>query len=139
MPIDVMAKMQKPVTVIGTSRGTQRAAEGIRDGAKPDRLILTSGLLAYDSGSNVNVEQILGSPDRLPPTYIMHHAQDGCHVTKPIGVEAFKAWAGPKVKDIVWLDGGDSEGDPCEGKSHHGYWGQDEEMVAAILKMVAAK
>ena len=32
-----------PVTLVGTSRGTQRAARGIAAGARPARLVLTAG------------------------------------------------------------------------------------------------
>ena len=34
------------VTLVGTSRGTQRAAQGIAAGARPDRLVLTSAFSA---------------------------------------------------------------------------------------------
>src|SRR6202012_1577275 len=59
---DSMAAIKRPVTVIGTSRGTQRAAEGIARGARPDALVLTSGFLSPESGSSSNVMSILGSP-----------------------------------------------------------------------------
>src|SRR5690242_8080401 len=39
--ISYMRKIKSPVTVIGTSRGTLRAAKGIAHGAQPDALILT--------------------------------------------------------------------------------------------------
>jgi hypothetical protein len=45
-----MAAIKRPVTVIGTSRGTIRAAEGIARGARPDALVLTSGFLSAESG-----------------------------------------------------------------------------------------
>ena len=44
--VDYMAAIKRPVTVIGTSRGTLRAAEGIARGARPDALVLTSGFLS---------------------------------------------------------------------------------------------
>src|SRR5262245_37530972 len=40
--VKLMAKYG-PVTLVGTSRGTQRAARGIAVGARPARLVLTSG------------------------------------------------------------------------------------------------
>ena len=63
--VDYMAAIRRPVTVIGTSRGTLRAAEGIARGARPDALVLTSGFLSPDSGSGSNVMSILGSPAAL--------------------------------------------------------------------------
>src|SRR5216684_1738226 len=50
--VQYMGAIKRPVTVIGTSRGTIRAAQGIAGGARPDALVLTSGLLSLDSGSS---------------------------------------------------------------------------------------
>src|SRR5438309_10993697 len=59
--VQYMAAIKRPVTVIGTSRGTIRAARGIARGARPDALVLTSGFLSADSGNSENVMSILGS------------------------------------------------------------------------------
>ena len=53
--VDYMAAIKRPVTVIGTSRGTLRAAEGIAGGARPDALVLTSAFLSPESGGGGNV------------------------------------------------------------------------------------
>jgi len=47
--VDYMAKIKRTVTVIATSRGTLRAAEGVAAGARPDALVLTSGFLTNAS------------------------------------------------------------------------------------------
>jgi hypothetical protein len=124
-----MGKIKRPVTVIATSRGTLRAAEGIAAGARPDALVLTSGFLTNASGSGENVANILGSPARLPKTLVIHHRSDGCKFTQPAGVAPFVKWAGGKAR-VVWLDGGATQGDPCRSKSHHGFFGLDAELVA---------
>lgn len=49
--VEYMEKIKKPVVVVATSRGTQRAAMGISEGAKPGKLVLTSGFLSNDSGA----------------------------------------------------------------------------------------
>ena len=49
--VQYMAAIKRPVTVIGTSNGTIRAAQGIARGARPDALVLTSGLLSAESGT----------------------------------------------------------------------------------------
>jgi hypothetical protein len=41
--VEYMAAIKRPVTVIATSAGTIRAAQGIWRGARPDALVLTSG------------------------------------------------------------------------------------------------
>src|SRR6266478_477307 len=83
--VQYMAAIKRPVTVIGTSRGTIRAAEGIARGARPDALVLTSGFLSPESGSGQNVMSILGSPASLPRTLVIHHSQDSCRATLAAG------------------------------------------------------
>src|SRR6266478_2073266 len=83
--VQYMAAIKRPVMVIGTSRGTLRAAEGIARGARPDALVLTSGFLSAESGSGQNVMSILGSPSSLPRTLVIHHSQDSCRATLAAG------------------------------------------------------
>ena len=128
-----MAKIKRPVTVVGTSRGTQRAAEGLAQGAQPDALVLTSGFLSPQSGQGVHrsVIALMGSPARLPRTLVIHHRQDGCRFTLPSGVEPFVKWSGGKAR-VTWLDGGSSMGDPCKARAYHGFNGLDAQVVSAV-------
>ena len=126
--VQYMAAIKRPVTVIGTSKGTIRAAEGIARGARPDALVLTSGFLSSESGSGYGVTSILGSPTSLPRTLVIHHSQDGCRVTLPAGVEPFIKWSAGRAR-VAWINGGHSQGDPCEAYSHHGFAGQDGQIV----------
>jgi hypothetical protein len=125
-----------PVTLVGTSRGTQRAARGIAAGARPARLVLTAGFLSNASGAGDNVMSILGSPAALPPTLVVHHKQDACRFTLPAGVGPFVAWAKGKAR-MVWLDGGRSVGDPCQARSYHGFNGIDGQVVSAVAGFAA--
>ena len=118
--VQYMAAIKRPVTVIGTSRGTLRAAEGIARGARPDALVLTSGFLSAESGSGQNVMSILGSPASLPRTLVIHHSQDSCRSTLPAGVEPFIKWSAGRAR-VRWVSGGVSEGDPCEARAYHGF------------------
>jgi len=126
--VQYMAAIKRPVTVIATSRGTIRAAVGIAGGARPDALVLTSGLLSPESGSGQNVESILGSPAALPRTLVIHHRQDGCKLTLPAGVDPFVKWSAGRAR-VVWVSGGTDQGDPCEAGAHHGFNGQDGQVV----------
>jgi hypothetical protein len=127
--VDYMAAIKKPVIVVSTSRGTLRAAQGIARGARPDALVLTSGFLTNESGGGQNVANILGTPDKLPRTLVIHHRHDGCRFTQPAGVEPFIKWAGGKAR-VVWVDGGADNGDPCQAKGHHGFAGLDGRVVS---------
>ena len=124
-----MAAIKRPVTVVATSRGTQRAAEGIARGARPDALVLTSGFLSPESGSSSNVMSILGSPSALPRTLVIHHQADACKFTQPAAVEPFIRWAGGRAR-ARWLSGGAEQGDPCEAYGHHGFNGLDGQVVS---------
>ncbi|HEX7789976.1 MAG TPA: alpha/beta hydrolase, partial [Afipia sp.] len=108
--VDVAAAVQYMrsfgrVTLVGTSRGAQRAGRGIAAGARPDKLVLTSAFLSNESGDTDNVMNMLGSPAALPSTLIVHHRQDGCFKTLPAGVAPFLEWAKGRAR-VTWLDGG---------------------------------
>jgi hypothetical protein len=129
-------KKHGPVTLVGTSRGTQRAAYGIAAGARPARLVLTAGMLSDASGDSGNFVNIVGSPAALPPTLVVHHRRDGCRVTRPEGVAPFLAWAKGRAR-AVWLDGGRAVGNPCDAKGYHGFNGIDGQVVSAVAGFAA--
>ena len=139
--VDLMKTVKRPVTVVGTSRGTQWAAEGIAAGARPDKLVLTSGFLSEASTGEPpgnrrrrgesNAMSLLESPALLPPALIVHHRQDRCWLTSPEGVAPFLAWAKGKAR-VTWLEGGEEVGDPCEAQGHHGFRGIDPKVVDAV-------
>jgi hypothetical protein len=126
--VQYMAAIKRPVTIIATSRGTLRAAEGIARGARPDALVLTSGFLSAESGSGQSVMSILGSPESLPRTLVIHHSQDSCRFTLPVGVEPFVKWSAGHAR-AVWVSGGINEGDACRARAYHGFNGLDGEVV----------
>ena len=139
--VELMKTIKRPVTVVGTSRGSQWAAEGVAAGARPDKLVLTSGFLSEASTgeppgnfrrrSESNAISLLGSPALLPPTLVVHHRQDKCWLTSPEGVAPFIAWSKGKAK-VTWLEGGEEVGNPCEAKGHHGFAGIDQKVVEAV-------
>jgi hypothetical protein len=131
--VQYMAAIKRPVTVIGTSLGTIRAAEGIARGARPDALVLTSGFLSAESGGGPNVMSILGSPASLPRTLVIHHTQDSCRRTLPAGVEPFVKWSAGRAR-ATWVSGGVSQGDPCEAEAHHGFNGIDGQTVGIAAR-----
>ncbi len=134
--VDTMAALKHPVIVVGTSKGTQRAAEGLAQGATPDKLVLSSGFLSAASGEGDSVMSLLGSPQRLPPTLVIHHRDDHCRWTNPAGVAPFATWGGRQVQ-VAWLSGGQDDAEnPCRFSAHHGFAGQDEAFVSRVLAFV---
>ncbi len=74
------------------------------------------------------------------PTLFVHHRQDSCVATvySEIADLMRKLKASPKV-DLITIEGGaEPRSDPCEAMSHHGYVGQDAEVVSAIAKWIKA-
>jgi hypothetical protein len=126
--VQFMRQFRVPITVIATSRGTIRAAVGISHGAKPNALVLTSGFLSNQSGGVPNVSSILGDPDALPPTLVIHHRSDGCKFTQPAGVDPFIQWSAGRAR-AAWLSGGVSVGKPCQALAYHGFNGLDDQVV----------
>ena len=133
--VGYMSRLKAPVTVIGTSKGTERLAQGLAKGARPDKVVLSSGFLSQESGPGDSVQAILGTPSRLPPA-VIHHREDHCRWTRPAGVEPFKTWAGSKV-EVAWLNGGvDDQANPCR-YGHHGFAGLDAAFVDRVMAFVA--
>lgn len=129
LAVDTMRRIKSPVTVVATSNGTLRAAHGIADGARPDALVLVSGILTGESGYNENVAKILATPERLPRTLVIHHRRDECNVARPAGVPPFVKWANGRAR-VVWLDGGHNGGKPCDVQTYHGFAGLEAKVVS---------
>lgn len=125
--IAYMHKLTNVVAIVATSRGTLRVVGGLSH--KIDAVILTAAMLD-------EVKNLVGSPDRLPRTLLVHHRQDKCHLTPPDAVDRFKSWAGFRV-EVAWMDGGIDLGPPCGARSYHGFNGLDDHIVSTISAFVA--
>lgn len=130
-----------PVWLVGTSRGTQSAAYLAtvlgRDAGGPDGLVLTSTILTDPNGRPV--------PD-MPlqrirvPTLVVHHKLDSCQHCPPSELPHLmdRLSAAPR-KELITVDGGISEGDPCEAFAHHGFNGIESEVVMKIASWIKQK
>lgn len=127
-----------PVWLIGTSRGTQSAAYiGVQlaggEGG-PDGLVLTASILSDPTGRPVPAMEL----ERLTiPTLVMHHKNDGCALTLYSDVPKLmtKLTATPR-SELITIEGGTNDGDPCEAEAYHGFAGKDEETVDHIAKWI---
>ena len=73
---------------------------------------------------------------------LLRHRQDSCRVSAPADADRFKALltGAPKV-DIVTLEGGGPLGtmaDACGASHYHGFYGIDDQAVAATVQWLRA-
>jgi hypothetical protein len=138
--------LAQPVHVIATSRGTISAAKlgaAITSGPeRPDSFVLTAGMLMAITDKQPSVQKnVPGLGGITQPVFLVHHAQDGCAYTPASAVSKFKPLlTGSKRVDVKILTGGESGGasDPCQAQSHHGFLGQDAEVVRTITDWLKA-
>ena len=132
-----------PVWLIGTSRGTQSAGyistELAPSAGGADGLVLTSTILKT---ANARDRAVTEMPlDRVVvPVLVVHHKEDGCRVCPFSDVPRLmsRLTRAPR-KELIAMEGGVSEGDPCEAFAHHGYNGIERDVVARIAGWIAPR
>jgi pimeloyl-ACP methyl ester carboxylesterase len=125
------------VHLVGTSRAAlsvANAATRLAGAARPDTIVITSGMLMQVNTRQPSAERSVGNLDRITmPVLLMYHQDDACSVTPPGKVLPFKALLNASASvDVVMLSGGRTQGDPCEAMSYHGYLGIDGEVVTTV-------
>ena len=125
------------VHLVGTSRAAlsvANAATRLEGAARPDTIVITSGMLMQVNNKQPSVERSVGNLDRITmPVFLMYHQDDACVVTPPGKVLPFKALLTKAARvDVTMLSGGRTQGDPCEAMSYHGYLGIDGDVVKAV-------
>ena len=133
-------KAPVPVWLVGTSRGTESAAfiatQLTRGNGGPDGLVLTSTVLIDKRGRPVPMMPL---QDIAIPVLVVHHAQDACVACPYAEVpNLMSKLTGAPKKELITISGGESRGDPCEAFAHHGYNGQEAEVVAKIATWIRA-
>jgi len=126
--VEYMRGIAPRVIVVAMSRGALKVAGSLA--ARPDGVVFASSILDGARG-------MIGDPGRLPPTLIIHHRQDSCHLTLPESAVAFQQWTGGKAR-LVWIDGGSSSGDPCQARAYHGFIGREGQVVSAITSFAGS-
>lgn len=134
------ARYPVPVWLVGTSRGTLSAANGaLRLGADIDGLVLTSSVTrASKQGPHSLLMMDLGTITR--PTLVVSHRADGCSRSPAIDGPRLADKIGAGRKAYVEVTGGaEPQSPPCEGRSHHGFIGQEDEAAGVIAGFVAGE
>jgi hypothetical protein len=135
-------KLAPPVILVATSRGAISAANATVFNSKlqpgrPDALVMTSGMLMQITPSQPAANTQVGQESGITqPVLLVAHALDGCPYTPPSSASTWRALlTNARRKDVRVLQGGDAgdpAADPCEALSHHGFLGQDAEVVKTI-------
>ena len=129
-----------PVWLVGTSRGTQSAAAvalALRGAEGPDGLVLSSTILKDDKGRAVPEMPLR----RLRiPVLVVHHEKDGCRYCGFGEIDKLMAKLDrvPR-RQLLTVEGGFSDGDPCEAMAYHGFNGLEAEVVQKIADFIVAK
>jgi len=146
--VDVRARTQAVVWLIGTSRGTisaVNAAARLTGAAAPDGIVLTSALMSgHSGGQKAWVEQTVFSVPLeaiRQPLLVVGHAEDQCIRSPATLMHHITARTNGVREQVVRVTGGPGQpGSPsvnaCEGRAPHGYVDQEEEVVAGIARFV---
>jgi len=130
-----------PVWAVGTSSGSASVANVAArlpppDG--PDGIVLTSSVERSGKGNAV-FDASLG---RIAvPVLMVHHRADACEWTPYAGAERLgRALSGSPDTELIAFDGGGApRGDPCQPWHHHGFVGQEADVVRIIADWIKAR
>lgn len=133
-----MRSLKEPVYLVGTSRAAlsvANAAANLSGTESPDAIVITSGMIAAVDRGHPFAETKVGRLERIKqPVLLMYHAKDACPYTPASSAPHAKTlFKGAARIDVEIVNGGEvGSGDPCQAKTHHGFLGQDAEVVRRI-------
>ncbi|MBL0731148.1 alpha/beta hydrolase [Piscinibacter sp. HJYY11] len=147
---ELRRRVKGPVWVIGTSRGTISAsnvASRATGDAAPDGVVLSSALMQGTSGGQKTWTQ--QTVFDLPltaikvPALVIGHVHDQCLRSPPAEMPRLLAQLGSARKQMVSVEGGAAPSGQvslaaCEGRSPHGYVGQEAATVETIVRFMQA-
>lgn len=146
---DLRARTQGAVWVVGTSRGTisaVNAAARLSGVAAPDGIVLTSAVTAGQPGAKK--PWVAQSVFDLPleaitiPVLVVGHTSDACARTPASLMGGISARTAAQREQVVAVSGGPAAAgaaaslEACEGRSPHGFIGQEAEVAAGIARFV---
>jgi len=150
---DVRARMKAtgssaaPLWLVGTSRGSisaVNAASRLSGAAAPDGLVLSSALM---QGARARKPWVIQSVFDLEleairiPLLVLGHADDQCVRSPASQMERITARTQGVREQVVTVTGGPGRSertgiDACEGRTPHGFLGQEAEVAAGIARFV---
>jgi pimeloyl-ACP methyl ester carboxylesterase len=131
---------QRPVWLVGTSRGTQSAAHAavsLPPPEGPDGIVLTSTILVDDN--TLAVPRMALARIRVP-VLVVHHEQDGCELCRFQDLPALTAGLTHVPRQAVMtVRGGHNTGPACAAMAYHGFNGLEAEVVGRIASWMLAR
>jgi dienelactone hydrolase len=127
----------KPVWLIGTSRGTESVAYiAINTQARIDGVVFTSSMTSENNGGTSLPEMPL--QNITVPVFITHHKNDGCWKTTPEGAKRIESMlTSAKAVELKLYEGGREDSNkPCKAMTHHGYLGIEKKVVDDIAAFI---
>jgi pimeloyl-ACP methyl ester carboxylesterase len=123
------ARFQRPVWLVGTSRGTlSAAAAGLRLGRRIDGVVLAAGMTSV---KDLDIDRF------EVPVLLVHHVRDTCRVTDFRDLPQVRGRLKAPHTELVTFSGGRSEGPACEAMAYHGFNGIEADVVRAISRWIA--
>jgi hypothetical protein len=129
----------KPVWLIGTSRGTVSAtAAALALGKKDIAGIVLSATVTNTKFVGAVPRQDVGALQM--PVLLYHHADDACRACNPNDLSwLFRQLKNATPKRLMIVRGGEgATGDPCEAEHHHGFIGMESKAVDDITSWILA-
>jgi pimeloyl-ACP methyl ester carboxylesterase len=134
----VRDRARLPVWLVGTSQGSTAAVSGgARLGDKVAGIVLISSV----TGRSSSGETLFDSEPGLVtvPALIVANTGDACAASPPSDAPKIAAaLARAPRKEVVYMQSVATEGQPCEAKSPHGFFGIEEATVARIAERIDA-
>jgi hypothetical protein len=145
---DLRTRTKGAVWLVGTSRGSLsavNAAARLSGPAAADGVVLTSALMSGDNSARKRwvAHSVFDLPleDIKQPLLVVGHSADRCIRSPPTLMGRIVARTQGVREQVITVTGGPGLDGPidtsaCEGRSAHGFIGQEAELVAGIARFV---
>ena len=127
----------KPVWLVGTSRGTESVAHiAINTTKKIDGVVFTASITEKNGKGRAVTEMDLSKIS--VPVLISSHKKDHCDITPPRGAKKIKKklTSSPRIEIKMYTGGNKPVSKPCKAKSQHGFYGIENEVVNDIVEFI---
>lgn len=136
---ELRRRVAVPVWLVGTSMGTVSAASiaARAPAGTIDGLALTSSIVANAGGTRA-IPAVVDVAAIRVPVVVLHNREDACPLCPFALVPAFVAafTHAPRTRLLTVSGGSPPRTGPCEEYSRHGYYGVEDQAVAAVSQAI---